>query len=65
LQLLFFTILINLSIYHGALGIKVICEDYIHHEFKKMIVIISCYFLSFITICAVTFSLMLNFIVNI
>ena len=64
-ELLFFVILINLSIYHGVLGFKVICEDYIHNEFAKIITIVSCYFISFITMCTVTFVLMMNFIINI
>ena len=64
-NLLFFTILINVSIYHGALGFKGVCEDYIHNEFLKMATIMTFYFISFITMCAVIFTLMLNFIVNI
>ena len=65
LEMLFFIILINLSIYHGALGIKVICEDYIHVESIKTITMVICYFISFITMCAVTFALLLNFVINI
>ncbi len=64
-ELLFFIILINLSIYHGVLGFKVICEDYIHSEFVKIVTVVFSYFIAFITMCTVTFALMLNFIINI
>jgi succinate dehydrogenase / fumarate reductase, membrane anchor subunit len=62
--LLLFVIMINVSIYHGVLGFKVVCEDYIHNEAIKNIMIICSYFASFLTVCAVTFSLLINFIVN-
>jgi succinate dehydrogenase / fumarate reductase membrane anchor subunit len=63
--LLIFVLLINLSLFHGMLGVKVILEDYIHSEFKKNLFIIFIYVITFVTISAVTFTLMLNFIVNI
>jgi len=62
--LLLFAIMINISIYHGVLGFKVVCEDYIHNEAIKTTIVISGYFASFLTMCAVTFSLLINFIVN-
>ncbi len=63
-SLLFFAILINVSLYHGVLGFKVICEDYIHNEFIKATVVILSYFITLITMAAITFALILNFIVN-
>jgi len=62
--LLLFVIMINVSIYHGVLGFKVVCEDYIHNEALKNTLVIFSYFVSFLTICAVTFSLLINFIIN-
>jgi len=65
ISLLFFVILINLSIYHGVLGFKVICEDYIHNECARKFTMLLCYFISFITMCSVTFALIMNFTINI
>lgn len=64
-SLLFFIILINVSIYHGVLGFREICEDYIHNAFWKNSIIIAVYFISIITMSASTFALFLNFGANI
>lgn len=64
-SLILFVILINVSIYHGCLGFKVICEDYIHNEFAKNSILLASYFVSFFTICTVSFALIINFIINI
>lgn len=61
---LLFMILISTSLYHGVLGFKVICEDYIHNHFLRNAVIISSYFVTFVTVIFVVFTLTLNFIVN-
>ena len=63
-SLFLFSIMINLSIYHGMLGFKVVCEDYIHSELVKNGIIVLVYFTSFLTMAALTFSLLINFIVN-
>lgn len=64
-SLFFFIILINLSIYHGLLGFKVICEDYIHNKCAMKLTMILCYSISFITMCSVTFALIMNYTINI
>lgn len=57
--------LINISLYHSVLGIKVIVEDYIHNEFKKNLLVILSYAITIITMVVISFALILNFIVNI
>ncbi len=64
-NLIMFLGLITVSIYHGCLGIKVICEDYISSEFFRSIVLIVVYFFSIITVCMSVLMLVTNFIINI
>lgn len=64
-SLILFIILLNVSIYHGYLGFKVICEDYIRNEFIKNSILLISYFFSFFTICTASFALLINFIINI
>lgn len=60
-SVILFIFLINLSIYHGMLGFKVICEDYIHNQCARKLTMVICYFVSFITMCSVTFALIMNY----
>jgi succinate dehydrogenase / fumarate reductase, membrane anchor subunit len=48
---------IQLSLYHGFHGIKVIIEDYVHKESAKFISIILLQFVTIITALAFTFAL--------
>jgi succinate dehydrogenase / fumarate reductase membrane anchor subunit len=64
-NLVIFLSLITVSIYHGCLGIKVICEDYISSEFLRSMVLIVVYFFSTITVCTALLMLVANFIINI
>lgn len=64
-KFLCFLLLLNISLYHGMLGIKEICEDYIHHEFAKILVIFLVQCLAWLTMLASTGILILNFIANI
>lgn len=60
-----FLILINVSIFHGMLGIKEICEDYIHNSSYKLITIFLITCLSWVTMLAVSLTLLLNFAINV
>ena len=65
LSLVMFLIMVTTSIYHGVLGIKVICEDYIHSFGIRTVILIFVYFVSIITVVLVVFMLFSNFIINI
>ena len=64
-QLICFILMINFSIYHGILGMRVIFEDYVHNEFMLCTCIISTYFIAVFSMCAVTLSLVINFTTNV
>lgn len=64
-QLVMFLIIIIVSIYHGCLGIKVICEDYISSEILRSMVLMAIYFFSTITVCLSLLILVAHFIINI
>jgi succinate dehydrogenase / fumarate reductase membrane anchor subunit len=64
-RFLCFLILLNLSIFHGMLGMKEICEDYIHKESYKFATIFLIQCLSWFTMIALSLTLVLNFFVNI
>lgn len=65
LKFLFFLILINISIFHGMLGMKEICEDYIHKDCMCIATIFVIECIGWLTMIASSLMLMLNFIVNI
>ena len=60
-----FLILINISIFHGMLGMKEICEDYIHNNAYKFITIFLITCLSWMTMLAVSLVLLFNFVINV
>jgi len=60
-----FLLMINVSLFHGVLGVRVVIEDYIHHEFWKNALLILSYFLTFISMISISFILIVNFIANI
>lgn len=65
ISLVMFLIMITTSIYHGVLGIKVVCEDYIHNTCMRTAMLIVVYFVSVITVVLAVFMLITNFIINI
>ena len=65
LRFLCFLILLNLSIFHGMMGMKEICEDYIYRESYKLSVIFLVQVFSYFTMIALSLTLILNFIINI
>lgn len=65
ISLVMFMITITTSIYHGVLGIKVVCEDYIHNIGLRTAVLIAVYFFSIATVILAVFMLITNFIINI
>ena len=64
-SMIMFIITIALSIYHGCLGMRVVCEDYISNYAWRFSVLILVYFISIITVCFAVFMLVANFIINI
>ncbi len=60
-----FLILINISIFHGMLGMREICEDYIHNNAYKLITVFLINCLSWVTMLAVSLTLLLNFVINV
>ena len=60
-----FLILVNVSIFHGMLGMREICEDYIHNSAYKIITIFLINCLSWVTMIAVSLTLLLNFVINV
>lgn len=65
ISLVMFLIMITTSIYHGVLGIKVVCEDYIPNIGMRTAILIAVYFVSVITVVLAVFMLITNFIINI
>lgn len=57
--------LVNLSLFHSAIGMKVVLEDYVHNECRKNFYIILTYAVMAVTMVVTSFTLILNFIVNI
>ena len=58
-------LMVNVTLLHGVLGLKVVIEDYIHSEcFKNSLLFLS-YGVTLFTMMLVSLSLILNFIVNI
>ena len=64
-SLVMFLIILTTSVYHGVLGIRVVCEDYIHNICIRTAVLIAVYFFSIITVVFSVFLLIINFIINI
>ncbi len=58
-------LMVNITLIHGVLGIKVVLEDYVHSECLKNFLIIISYGATLFTMMLVSLSLLLNFIVNI
>ncbi len=61
LRLVAFVALFNISIYHGILGFRVVCEDYIHNEPLRIGAVVVSYIIGFATIIILTILLVLNF----
>lgn len=64
-KFLLFLILLNISIFHGMLGMKEICEDYIHKQSCRIITVFLLECLSWFTMLASSLMLLLNFVINI
>lgn len=64
LRFILFTLLCNLSLFHGVLGMKEIIEDYVHCEWLKLLTIFLLQAFTYFTMIALTAILCLNFIVN-
>ena len=65
LHVLYFAPFINFSLYHGLLGFKVICEDYIRKTTLREIIVLISYCVTIATMGIFTLCLLLNFIINI
>ncbi len=65
ISLVMFLLMITISIYHGVLGIKVVCEDYIPNMGIRAAMLTAVYFVSVVTVVLAVFLLMTNFIINI
>lgn len=60
-HLIAFIIFWNLMMYHGAVGARVILEDYIPNKSIRAVTILGCYALSSITAVVLTLLLIINF----
>ena len=61
LNLIGFILLFNVGIYHGLLGFKVICEDYIRDSSIRSYVVMASSTIGFVTIGILTITMLTNF----